>query len=257
MKHIISWIIINIPRKVLQRFSHFFLRIIQVFYLGKNIECPVCGREYRKMLPYGRNPARENALCPNCLSLERHRLIWLYLKEKTGFFKDNNKFLHIAPELCFIHRFESIPNLDYISADIESPLAKVKMDINKIPFEENTFDAAMCNHVLEHIEDDIKAMKEIYRVLKPFGWAILQVPFMGKNLKKTFEDPEVITPSERERVFGQRDHVRIYGQDYADRLRSAGFEVHEDRYVMELSEEEVKKYALAADEIIYFCIKPA
>jgi SAM-dependent methyltransferase len=257
MKHIISWIIINIPRKVLQRFSHFFLRIIQVFYLGKNIECPVCGRKYRKMLPYGRNPARENALCPNCLSLERHRLIWLYLKEKTGFFKDNNKFLHIAPELCFIHRFESIPNLDYISADIESPLAKVKMDINKIPFEENTFDAAMCNHVLEHIEDDIKAMKEIYRVLKPFGWAILQVPFMGKNLKKTFEDPEVITPSERERVFGQRDHVRIYGQDYADRLRSAGFEVHEDRYVMELSEEEVKKYALAADEIIYFCIKPA
>lgn len=257
MKHVISWIIKNIPRTVLQRFSHFFLRIIQIFYLGNDVECPVCGRKYRKMLPYGRDPARENALCPNCLSLERHRLLWLYLKEKTSFFNDKVKFLHIAPELCFIHRFESMPNLEYISADIESPLAKVKMDIHKIPFGDNTFDAAMCNHVLEHVDDDILAMKEIFRVLKPEGWAILQVPFMGKNLKKTFEDPSVITPSEREKVFGQRDHVRIYGLDYPDRLRLAGFEVHEDKFVMELPEAKVEKYALPSDEVIYFCIKPA
>ncbi len=257
MKYFISWIIKYIPRTVLQRFSHFFLRIIQVFYLGKNVECPVCGRVYRKMLPYGRNPARENALCPNCLSLERHRLIWLYLQDKTGFFRDKIKFLHIAPELCYIHRFESLPNLDYISADIESPLAKVKMDIHEIPSEDNTFDAAMCNHVLEHVRDDILAMKEIYRVLKPGGWAILQVPFMGKNLKKTFEDPAITSHKEREKVFGQRDHVRIYGHDYAERLRSAGFEVMEDRYVMELSEEMVKRYALPPDEIIYFCLRPA
>ena len=241
----------------MQRFSHFFLRIIQVFYLGKNVECPVCGREYRKMLPYGRDPVRENALCPNCLSLERHRLIWLYLKEKTGFFREEIKFLHIAPELCYIHRFESLTNLDYTSADIESPLAKVKMDIHKIPFEDNTFDAAMCNHVLEHVEDDILAIKEIRRVLKPGGWAILQVPFMGKNLKITFEDPSVTSQKEREKVFGQRDHVRIYGQDYAERLRSAGFEVTEDRFIMELSEKMVKRYALPSDEIIYFCKKPA
>ena len=240
----------------MQRFSHFFLRFIQIFYFGNNVECPVCGRKYRKMLPYGRNPARENALCPNCLALERHRLLWLFLNEKTGFFSDKIKFLHIAPELCFIHRFEALPNLDYTSADIESPLAKVKMDIHKIPFEENIFDAAMCNHVLEHVEDDIQAMKEICRVLKPGGWAILQVPFMGKNLKKTFEDPSVTTPLEREKVFGQRDHVRIYGLDYADRLRSAGFDVQEDNYVMELSDEEVRKYALPFDEIIYFCKNP-
>lgn len=209
------------------------------------------------MLPYGRNPARENALCPNCLSLERHRLIWLYLKEKTSFFRDEIMILHIAPELCYIHRFESLSNLDYTSADIESPLAKVKMDIHKIPFEDNTFDAAMCNHVLEHVEDDILAMKEICRVLKPDGWAILQVPFMGKNLIKTFEDPSVTSQKEREKVFGQRDHVRIYGQDYAERLRSAGFIVTEDRFVMDLSEKMVKRYALPSDEIIYFCKKPA
>ena len=208
------------------------------------------------MLPYGRNPARENALCPNCLSLERHRLIWLYLQEKTGFFRDDIKFLHIAPELCYIHRFERLPNLDYMSADIESPLAKVKMDIHKIPFEDNTFDAAMCNHVLEHVKNDILAMKEIFRVLKPDGWAILQVPFMGKNLKRTFEDPSITSPKEREKVFGQRDHVRIYGEDYPERLRSAGFEVTEDRFVMELSDKMVKRYALPSDEIIYFCKKP-
>jgi ubiquinone/menaquinone biosynthesis C-methylase UbiE len=143
-----------------------------------------------------------------------------------------------------------------MSADIESPLAKVKMDIHKIPFEDNTFDAAMCNHVLEHVKNDILAMKEIFRVLKPDGWAILQVPFMGKNLKRTFEDPSITSPKEREKVFGQRDHVRIYGEDYPERLRSAGFEVTKDRFVMELSDKMVKRYALPSDEIIYFCKKP-
>jgi len=165
------------------------------------------------------------------------------------------EFLHIAPELCFIHRFEKLGNLKYVTADIESPLAKVKMDIHKIPFETNNFDAAMCNHVLEHVEDDIKAMKEIFRVLKPGGWAILQVPFMGKDLDETFEDPSVITPSDREKTFGQKDHVRIYGKDYPERLRKAGFEVVEDTFVMDFSDTQIKRFALPAREIIYFCKK--
>jgi SAM-dependent methyltransferase len=207
------------------------------------------------MMPYGRKPPRENALCPNCLSLERHRLIWIYLHQKTGLFTDQMKFLHIAPELCFIHRFEKLDNLDYTTADIESPLAKVKMDIHHIPFNDGTFDAAMCNHVLEHVEDDIKAMQEIFRVLKPGGWAILQVPFMGKDLDKTYEDPAVDTPAEREKVYGQKDHVRIYGRDYPERLRKAGFEVREDKFVMDLPKAQIIKNALPADEIIYFCKK--
>jgi len=257
MKYIISWIINHVPRTVLQRFSHFFLKIFRVFYIGNRVECPVCSARYGKMLPYGRKPARENALCPNCLSLERHRLLWLFLQNKTSFFQDPIRFLHIAPEQCFIHRFEHLNNLDYVTADLESPLAKVKMDIHNIPFGEGSFDAAMCNHVLEHVEDDLKAMKEILRVLKPGGWAILQVPFMGKNLEKTYENPSVKTAAEREKVFGQKDHVRIYGQDYPDRLRSAGFEVQEERYVMEMPSEWVSKYALPGDEIIYYCKKPA
>ena len=194
-------------------------------------------------------------MCPNCLSLERHRLLWLYLKGKTGFFQDKLDFLHIAPELCFIHRFEKLENLNYITADIESPLAQVKMDIHKIPYEANTFDTVMCNHVLEHVEDDLLAMREVYRVLKPGGWAILQVPFMGKNLEKTFEDPSVKTSSEREKIYGQSDHVRIYGRDYPERLERAGFEVYEDEFVKELPEEQVKRYALPTDEIIYLCRK--
>src|SRR5690606_37351978 len=116
------------------------------------------------------------------------RLMWLYLKEKTNFFTDRLKVLHIAPEHCFIDRFEKMKNLDYITADIESPLAKVKMDIHDIPFEENTFDVVFCNHVMEHVDSDLRAMQEIYRVMKPGGWAIIQSP-IDLSLEKTFEDP--------------------------------------------------------------------
>jgi hypothetical protein len=98
-------------------------------------------------------------------------------------------------------------------------------------------------------------MKEVYRVLKPGGWAILQVPFMGKNLEETFEDPSVKTAFEREKIYGQSDHVRIYGRDYPERLEHAGFKVYEDEFVKELPEEQVKRYALPPDEFIYLCKK--
>jgi len=159
--------------------------------------------------------------------------------------------LHIAPELCFMDRFEQLTNLEYITADIESPLAKVKMDIHAIPFEENTFDVIFCNHVLEHVQDDRQAIREMHRVLKPGGWAILQIPFFHPIPDKTFEDATITNPKEREKIFGQNDHVRLYGRDYADRLKSAGFKVTEDRLVFELAHDEVKRFALPAQEIIY------
>jgi ubiquinone/menaquinone biosynthesis C-methylase UbiE len=148
-------------------------------------------------------------------------------------------------------RFESLPNLDYITGDIESPLAKVKMDIHDIPFEENTFDVIFCNHVLEHVEDDILAMKEMRRVLKPGGWAILQVPFFYPLKKETYENKSITSPAEREKAFGQDDHVRMFGEDYGARLASAGFKVTEDKLVMELSEDEVTRFALPRQEIIF------
>lgn len=142
-------------------------------------------------------------------------------------------------------------NLEYITADLESPLAKVKMDIHDIPFEKDTFDVIFCNHVLEHVEDDIQAMKEILRVLRPGGWAILQVPFFHPLRETTFENPTITDPCEREIAFGQDDHVRMYGEDYGTRLAGAGFKVVEEKLVMELASEEVKRFALPNEEIIY------
>ena len=254
MKDIISWVLRHVPRKYLQLVSHFGVKVLAIFYSGKGVECNVCGSEFRKFLPYGRS-GRDNALCPHCLSLERHRLMYLYLQRKTNFFKEDIKLLHVAPEYCFIDRFEKMKNLDYITADIESPLAKVKMDIHQIPFEANTFDVAFCNHVMEHVDDDIKAMSELHRVLKPGGWAIIQSP-QDWSRATTYEDPTITDPKERERLFWQDDHLRLFGRDYGQRLEKGGFKVTEDRFVMnELTPEEVKHYALPANEVIYFCQK--
>ena len=203
MKKIISWLIRYVPRKYLQRVSGAGLKVLGLFYRGQDVTCPVCGKSFRKFLPYGRINPRENAFCPNCLSLERHRLMWLYLKERTGFFKNGLHVLHIAPEACFIKRFEKIHGENYITADIESPLAKVKMDIHQIPFDQNTFDVVFCNHVLEHVTDDITAMNEIHRVLKPQGFAILQVPFFNPVPDTTFEDSRSQT-DENEKRYSDR-----------------------------------------------------
>ncbi|MEP1360775.1 MAG: class I SAM-dependent methyltransferase [Marinobacter alexandrii] len=163
--------------------------------------------------------------------------------------------LHIAPELCFMDRFEALENLDYITADIESPLAQVKMDIHEIPFEDNSVDIIFCNHVLEHVDDDLKALSEMRRVLSPGGWAILQVPFFYPLPKTTYEDKSIVDPKEREKAFGQDDHVRMFGEDYGKRLASAGFNVVEEKLIDELSADEKSRYALPEKEIIYKVIK--
>ncbi len=252
MKSIISFVIRYIPRPFLQQVSPMAMKFLAQLNKGNDVKCPVCDHNYKKFLPYGRI-ARENALCPNCLALERHRLMWLFLKEKTDFFTSNLKVLHIAPEHCFIDRFEALPNLEYITADLESPLAKVKMDVHDIPFEDNTFDVVFCNHVMEHVENDLRACSEINRVLKTDGWGIIQSPVY--NLDETLEDKSIIDPAERERVFGQRDHVRKYGNDYAARLRKSGIEIEENLFVHELSVEDIKKYSLPEKEIIFVCRK--
>ena len=256
MKAIFSLVLRYIPRPYLQLVGHWAARFLSIFYIGNNVECPVCNSHYSKFLPYGRNTSsRENALCPSCLSLERHRLMGLYLKRKTNFFTDDLKVLHVAPEYCFIDRFEKMKNLDYITADIESPLAKVKMDIQAIPFPENTFDVAFCNHVMEHVDDYILAMSELHRVLKPGGWALIQSPQDMKYVV-TYEDATITDPKEREKYFLQNDHLRLFGQNYGRELEKAGFTVKEDHFVMdELTKAEVQRYALPSQEIVYFCLK--
>jgi SAM-dependent methyltransferase len=255
MKKLISFLIRFVPRKYLQRVGGFGVKVLGLFYAGKDVTCPVCGNSYKKFLPYGRINPRPNALCPGCLSLERHRLIWLYLKNKTNFFDSRLKILHVAPEACFIKRFERQHGENYITADIESPLAKVKMDIHKIPFPENTFDVVLCNHVLEHVDNDIQAMSEINRVLKPGGFSILQVPFFPPIPETTIEDKSITDPREREKAFGQDDHVRKFGLDYPKRLEKAGLKAVEDSFVNELSEADRSKFGLAKGEIIFKGIK--
>lgn len=227
------------------------------FYMGKKVQCTVCESRFRKFLPYGRLKAsRDQALCPNCLALERHRLIWFYLKNDSNFFTAPIKMLHVAPEYCFIKRFEAQSNIDYITGDLESPLAKVKMDVHDIPFDDQTFDVVFCNHVLEHVESDIKVMQEIRRVMKPGGWAILQSP-MDFNLETTDEDLTITDPKEREKRFGQDDHVRMYGRDYDKRLEMGGFEVELYDVTEKYPAGEIERYKFMKGEMLYVAKNPA
>lgn len=207
------------------------------------------------MLPYGYIEPRENALCPGCLSLERHRLLWLFLKNKTGFFTDNLKVLHIAPEQSFYLRFRKLKNLQYTTADIESPIADVKLDVQNMPFNDEVFDVVICNHVLEHVRDDRKALSEIFRVLKRGGFAVMMVP-TSYSMEKTFEDPTVTDPVERQKLFRQKDHYRLYGRDYLERVQAAGFVIGAENYLDTLSLEERDKYRLPEMEYMYGYLKP-
>lgn len=221
-------------------------------FIGIKHYCPCCGWYLRKFLPFG-VVTRPNARCPRCRSLERHRLLWLYLKERTNLFSEPLRLLHFAPEAVFESAFTSLHNLDYITADLDSGRAMVKVDITDIIYEDNSFDAIICSHVLEHVGDDRKAMGELFRVLRPGGWAILMVPISGEI---TFEDPSITDPEERERFFGQWDHVRMYGADFADRLERAGFDVDVVGYAGELGERRMWRYGLGTSDDIFLCTKP-
>ena len=249
-KKLIRFILNKIPRKYLIRLSYIFVQFSGLLLRGNNVECPVCGGKFRKFLPYGYSYVRENALCPKCLSLERHRLLWLFLQNKTGFFRDNLKVLHIAPEQSFLKRFKSLANLEYYTADIESPIVDYKCDIQNLPFEDEMFDVIICNHVLEHVNDDKKALSEIFRVLRKNGFAILLVPVDFKRAD-TFEDSSITDPKERTEIFGQYDHVRVYGNDYPDRVQDAGFKIQDENYIDSLSEKIKKRFKLPSLEFMY------
>lgn len=244
----------TIPRPLLIRLSYLARPFFAFFLKGKKYTDPIDGKSYRKFLPYGYEVVRENVLAPGTLSLERHRLFWLYLKNETNFFTDNLKVLHFAPEQAFFKRFRKMKNLDYTTTDLNSPIADVKADICNLPFEENSFDFIICNHVLEHIPDDTKAMQEIYRVLAPGGTAILQIPYTA-TLEKTFEDDSITDPKERAKIFGQYDHVRVYGMDYFKKLKTIGFNVEAVDYTKTIEMSEVEKYRLPKGELIPVCKK--
>ena len=227
-------VILNrVPRPLLIKLSYVVRPFIAFYLKGNKYTDPIDNKSFRKFLPYGYEVQRQNVLSPSTLSLERHRLLWLYLTNETNFFTSKKKVLHMAPEQCFLTRFRKL-NHDYVTADIDSPIADVTADIINLPFNDNSFDVIFCNHVLEHVQDDTRAMKELFRVMKKGGMGIFQVP-QDLNRNVTFEDNSITNPKERAKIFGQYDHVRVYGKDYFDKLRSIGFEVKEVNYSQKLS----------------------
>lgn len=224
--------------------------------IGNRVSCPCCGWRFRRFLPFGVQ-LRPGALCPKCRSLERHRLLWLYLTRATDLFSSGDRrVLHIASEPVLERRLRSAPNLHYVSMDLHSARAMCHADITRLPFRDNSFDVIICYHVLEHVADDGKAMREVFRVLNNAGWALLQSP-IDLRRKATYEDLTVDSPQERERLFGQSDHVRVYGRDYKDRLEAAGFDVRLDDYVRTLPTELARRFGVDLSEDIYVCTKAA
>lgn len=259
MRALISFITRFVPRHLLQRFAHLALQMVSPFYRGQKFEDPINGRMYRKLLSYGRaDRSRPNALAPDTLSLERHRAVWIYLTEYSNLMDGgpDRKMLHLAPEYCFLRRFNRAEGLEITRADLVSPWADVHFDVHDIPYADNHFDIIMGNHLMEHVEDDRKVMGEYFRVMKPGGWGIFQVP-LDRSLSETLEDPNVTDPAERERLYWQRDHVRLYGMDYADRYRAAGFEVEELDLRELYGPERFERCALGSERYLHVVRKPS
>ena len=235
----------------------------EVIFSGNDVICPICNSTYREFDSFGLSK-RENAKCHNCGSLERHRLLFLYIDEKFKIFGDSTnpvRLLHFAPEKMFYDLFSNNSFIEYTPCDLfpedyafNGGAEVSKVDITRIPFADESFDFILCNHVLEHIPNDKLAMSELYRVLSKGGNGIIQAP-IDYDRKQTYEDFSITSPKEREKAFGQHDHVRWYGQDYKTRLQNAGFIVNEDDYVTKFSPDEIFKYGLMPSELIYHCRK--
>jgi SAM-dependent methyltransferase len=212
----------------------------RVRYAGDAVECPCCGGRFRAFAPRGRRPG---AACPRCGALERHRLLALWLREHGSLGREVRDVLHLAPEPGLRRALLAVPGVRWTGGDLEPDDPGVEaMDVSALPFEDATFDLVLCSHVLEHVPDDARAMRELRRVLRPGGRAILQQP-VDEAAARTREDPGS-PPAERLRAFGQEDHVRVYGRDFADRLRSAGFAVEVDRCLDALDEPTIARHGL-------------
>jgi SAM-dependent methyltransferase len=220
-------------------------------HAGDSFACPCCEKTFGHFVRYD-----QDLQCPHCGSLGRHRLTWLYVSRWTDLGERRGRLLHVAPERGLMRRFRAVPQLDYLTADLDSALADLRLDIADIPFANASVDAIICSHVLEHVEDDRKALHELFRVLRPGGWAILLAP-VDAAIAVTIEDRTVTSAAERERLYGQYDHCRRYGLDYPERLSEPGFIVSADRCADLLDAEIGQRYGIDAGETVYVCRKPA
>jgi len=210
-------------------------------------------RKYDPNIPTHAQPK----ISPDSGAREGLRLQWLFLKSETDLFKKDVSLLHFGPEYSFYEKFRKMDNVDYYPVDKNYKKFSKNVryaDLSGLDFQENVFDMMICNHVLEHVEDDKQAMKEMYRVLKPGGTVIITVP-IDHERNETYEDESIISPEDREREFGQWDHLRYYGLDFPQKLESVGFVVSTEYYARTFSSSDFEKYGLV-DEPIFVCKKP-
>ena len=239
------------PQRLLMTADPFLRKIFSVLFTGSKYQCPVCGFHARKFLSVHNG---ESSLCPRCGSIERKRLLWLYLLNEIKITERTNfKVLHFSPSSALFRKLKALKNIEYVPAGFDNPLIKNHFDITSLPLSENYFDLIICYHVLEHVADDKKAMRELFRVLKKGGITLLQVPY---SENETVEDSAITNPDERKKSFGQEDHVRYYGKtDLKQRLETCGFVVQEIAYAKKLGEEKTELYQLKEEEIIFCCTK--
>jgi SAM-dependent methyltransferase len=234
----------------------------RVYYAGTSRQCPICEGAFRRFMPAGLDlplfrektivggGLGQEVVCPGCSSLNRERLLLLYLREKTRIFAVPTTLLHVAPESGLKTILEHAKTIQYVSTDLFATNVMIRSDLTALPLRDNVCDVVICCHVLEHVTDDLGGMREVFRVLRPGGWAILQVP-IASSQADTLEDWSITSSEQREQMYGQSDHVRLYGRGYRDRLEAAGFRVEVCSYASQLGEESVMRYGVLADEDIY------
>ena len=227
-------------------------RWVRLCYRGTAVECPCCGHEWAAFVPDWNRP---HAICPGCGAHERHRTLWLYLSELLQTEAAPLELLHFAPEHALRTQLASLPDVRYVTCDLDPAGVDVGADITALPFADGSFDAIVCSHVLEHVADDRAAMGELRRVLRPGGWALVMVP-VDPARSQTYEDPQITMPADRERAFWQHDHLRLYAPDIADRLRQAGLEVRSECAVESLPAGAARRHGLLEDELIFHCSRP-
>jgi SAM-dependent methyltransferase len=242
-----------LPKSILYKFERFLRNVFALFYKGNNVYCPICECHFKKFIPLNPNIENTNFLCPKCGSAQRQRLLWLYISGKFLILTERLTFIHFSPRSCLVNKLKSIAGLTYITSDPVDKKMDRNYDLTGIEENDARYDLAVCYHIMEHIHDDRKAMREIYRILKSTGTALLQVPYWEKE---TYENPAIDSPEIRRKTFGQQDHVRIYGyQDFIDRLTLTGFQVTPVKYGQQLGQQICHKYGLDQDEVIFVCRK--
>lgn len=239
-----------IPHSWRPQLRDWYNRLTWPLYIGNCVECNCCGGHFRRFRSWSDDQGVLWPMCPRCGSLGRLRIDWLFLTQRTDLCEGAKRLLHIAPEVCLERPLRRMANISYLSADYDSVLAMEQMDLTDIKYPDRSFDVIICNHVLEHVTDDRRAMREILRVLRSGGWALLQVP-IDRSRQTTFEDASITDRRERVRIFGQYDHVRVYGQDYPQRLEQEGFAVTVDAFAKDLPIPMVARLGLHVAETIY------